>query len=190
MGGIELHIWNSHVKKVTQPDQMIFDLDPDPSVSWERVVEAAFEVRALMKEIGLESFVKTTGGKGLHVVVPIIPKHGWDVIKPFTKSIAEALEANDPKRYISTMSKAKRKGKIFVDYLRNDDTATAVAPFSVRARKGATVSTPITWGELKKGVDPQGFTILTVPARLRKLKNDPWEGFFTLKQSIPHKFLN
>lgn len=189
MGVVEMHSWNSHAKKVTLPDQIIFDLDPDSAVGWDEVVEAAFEVKARMEAMGLKSFVKTTGGKGLHVVIPLTPKLEWDVIKPFTKSIAIAMEKDNPKKYISTMSKAKRKGKIFIDYLRNDETSTAIAPFAARARAGATVSTPITWEELKKGVNPHDFTILSVPARLKKLKRDPWEGFFATKQAIAKKFL-
>jgi bifunctional non-homologous end joining protein LigD len=137
-----------------------------------------------MQEFGLESFVKTTGGKGLHVVIPISRAYSWDPIKEFTHAIADSMQHDSPKLYISKSSKAGRSGKIFVDYLRNDLTSTAIASFSARAREGATVAMPIAWSELKAGFDPKKFTIETVPELLKKRKKDPWEDYSKIKQKI------
>ena len=188
-GAIEFHPWQCRVDKPLLPDRMIFDLDPDPEAPWQNVVDGASEVRERMRELGLESFLKTTGGKGLHIVVPIERKFGFATIKAFTRAIAESMAHDDPKRYIATMSKEKRKGKIFVDYLRNDITATAVSAFSIRARPGATVSTPLLWSELRPGLKPAEFNIHTVPDRLANQKADPWADYFRVGQGINPDFL-
>ncbi len=188
-GVIEFHPWQCRTDQPTLPDRMIFDLDPDPEAPWQNVIDGASEVRERMRELGLESFLKTTGGKGLHVVVPIERKFGFATIKAFTRAIAESMAHDDPTRYIATMSKEKRKGKIFVDYLRNDITSTAVSAFSVRARPGATVSTPLLWSELRPGLKPAAFDIHTVPDRLAKLKADPWADYFEIEQGIRPEFL-
>jgi bifunctional non-homologous end joining protein LigD len=188
-GVIEFHPWQCRNDQPTLPDRMIFDLDPDPGAPWENVIDGASEIRERMRELGLESFLKTTGGKGLHVVVPFERKFGFPTIKAFTRAIAESMAHDDSKRYITTMSKAKRTGKIFVDYLRNDITATAVSAFSVRARPGATVSTPLQWSELRPGLKPAEFNIHTVPERLAKQKSDPWADYFNVKQGINPEFL-
>src|SRR5205085_12231678 len=133
----------SQADKLEFPDRMFFDLDPHPAVPWPRVVESAHQIRAFLEDIRLQSFVKTTGGKGLHIVVPLQRRHDWDEVKSFSKAIAELIERADPKRYTSNMAKAARGGKIFIDYLRNGRTATAIAAYSTRARPGATVSVPI-----------------------------------------------
>ncbi|AGP36813.1 DNA ligase D [Sorangium cellulosum] len=183
MGALEMHIWGSRVDRIEQPDMMVFDLDPAPELPWERVAEAAKTVRHLLETLGLRSFVKTTGGKGLHVVVPIEARRRWDEVKPFTKAVADALVRFDPARYIATLSKAKRTGKVFVDYLRNGRGATAVAPYSTRARPGAAVATPLSWDELDAPLDPASFTIETVPQRLAAIA-DPWAELPTVRQSI------
>lgn len=183
MGALEMHIWGSRVDRIEQPDMMVFDLDPAPELPWERVAEAAKTVRRLLETLGLRSFVKTTGGKGLHVVVPIEARRRWDEVKPFTKAVADALVRFDPARYIATLSKAKRTGKVFVDYLRNGRGATAVAPYSTRARPGAAVATPLSWDELDAPLDPASFTIETVPQRLATIA-DPWAELPTVRQSI------
>ncbi|WP_437941983.1 DNA ligase D [Sorangium sp. So ce341] len=183
MGALEMHIWGSRVDRIEQPDMMVFDLDPAPELPWERVAEAAKTVRHLLETLGLRSFVKTTGGKGLHVVVPIEARRRWDEVKPFTKAVADALVRFDPARYIATLSKAKRTGKVFVDYLRNGRGATAVAPYSTRARPGAAVATPLSWDELDAPLDPASFTIETVPQRLATIA-DPWAELPTVRQSI------
>lgn len=188
-GVIEFHPWQCRTDKPLLPDRMIFDLDPDPEAPWQNVIDGASEIRERMRELGLDSFLKTTGGKGLHVVVPIERQYGFPAIKAFTRAIAESMASDDPGRYIATMSKEKRKGKIFVDYLRNDITATAVSAFSVRARPGATVSTPLLWSELRPGLKPADFNIHTVPERLAKQRSDPWAGYFDVKQGIREEFL-
>jgi bifunctional non-homologous end joining protein LigD len=185
IGALEIHPWGAPNKAIEKPDRMIFDLDPDPSVGWEEVVKTAFLVRDRLADMNLKSFVKTTGGKGLHVVLPLSGKQDWPAIKTFAKKFAGALVDEFPKRYIAVMSKKDRAGKIFIDYLRNDRTATAVVAYSTRARAGAPVATPLDWRELTPEIDPKTFTIDSVKARLKTLKNDPWKGFFEVKQSIP-----
>jgi bifunctional non-homologous end joining protein LigD len=148
MGVLEIHTWGSRVDRIEQPDRLTFDLDPDAGLPWARVIEAARALRRKLAGLGLNAFVKTTGGKGLHVVVPIVRKYRWDEIKPFCKTLAESMTREEPERYLATMSKAKRKGKIFIDYLRNGRGATAVAAYSTRSISGAAVSTPVTWKEV------------------------------------------
>jgi bifunctional non-homologous end joining protein LigD len=184
MGVLEIHQWGSTADKYEKPDRLIFDLDPDPAVKWPQVVTAAKEVKLLLEELDLVSFVKTTGGKGLHIVVPINRRIDWDGAKEFCKTLADFLVAAAPDRYIAKMSKAARKGKIFVDYLRNDRGATAIAPYSTRARPGATVSVPIKWEELTNRLTSDHFTIKNLPSRLSRLKSDPWADMLTTKQNI------
>lgn len=184
LGTLEIHTWGCHADKVERPDFMVFDLDPAPDVEWDRVALAAFEVRKRLDKLGIASWVKTTGGKGLHVCAPIKRTIDWDRFKEFTKLFADTIAAEHPKQYTSNISKAARKGKIFVDYLRNGRNATFIAPYSPRAREGAPVATPITWEELAHGVDPQAFTTATVPLRLVKLKKDPWHGIDDADQAI------
>ncbi len=184
MGVLEIHLWGSTADRYEKPDRLIFDLDPDPAVKWPAVVQAAREVRALLDELGLVSFLKTTGGKGLHIVVPIERRLDWDEAKAFCRAVADFLVAAAPNRYIAKMSKAARKGKIFVDYLRNDRGATAIAPYSTRAKPGATVSVPIDWKELSSRLTSDHFTIANLPQRLARLKNDPWAEIGDVRQSV------
>jgi bifunctional non-homologous end joining protein LigD len=188
-GVIELHPWQCSADNLEKPDRMIFDLDPDPAVSWKQLIDGALEVKERMKELGLECFLKTTGGKGLHIVIPITPTYSFTAIKSFARAVAESMANDSPLKYVAKMSKAKRTGKIFVDYLRNDVTATAVAPYSARARKGATVSTPLLWKELTTTLKLDSFTIETIPQRLMKSKSDPWKDFGETKQKISAKYL-
>ena len=183
LGTLEIHTWGSHIDKVEKPDLMVFDLDPDVGLAWDRVALGAFALRRRLDELGLTSFVKTTGGKGLHVCVPLERRMGWDDFKNATKLIAEAMVADDPAHYTTNISKAARKGKIFIDYLRNGRNATFIAPYSPRARPGAPVAVPISWEELAGGVDPSAFNIRTVPPRLAKVR-DPWRELPSVKQSI------
>ena len=189
MGVLEIHIWGSQADQYEKPDRLIFDLDPDPAVDWPEVVTAAKEVRLLLEELGLVSFIKTTGGKGLHVVVPIQRRTNWDDAKAFCRAVAEFMVAAAPSRYIAKMSKAARKGKIYVDYLRNDLGSTAIAPYSTRNRAGASVSVPITWDELSSRMKSDHFNIHNLPARLAKLKKDPWAEITKTKQSITASML-
>jgi len=188
-GAIEIHPWGCMASDPNKPDRMIFDLDPDPESEWRDVIDGALDIRERMREFGLDSFVKTTGGKGIHVVVPIAPEFGWDAIKAFTRAVAQSMAHDNPKRYIATASKAARKGKVFVDYLRNDHTATAVTAYGVRARPGAPVAMPIDWKELTVDLKPSAWTMATVPDYLRKRKNDPWADFFSLRQKLPREVL-
>jgi bifunctional non-homologous end joining protein LigD len=166
------------------PDQLIFDLDPDAGLPWKQVVDAARLLRRRLAELDLEAFVKTTGGKGLHVVVPILPQVEWDDAKQFTKHIAESVARAAPDRYLTNMSKTKRAGKIFIDYLRNGRGATAVAAYSTRARTGAPVSAPVRWEELDDLRSADHFTLLNIRQRLARLRKDPWANFFASRRSI------
>jgi bifunctional non-homologous end joining protein LigD len=183
-GGIEFHPWGSHSDKPALPDRMIFDLDPDPEAPWQNVIDGAAEIRDRMAELGLVSFLKTTGGKGLHVVIPIERQWSWPAIKAFTRAIAESMAQDSPTRFIANMSKAKRKGRIFIDYLRNDLTSTAVSVFSARARPGAGVSTPLFWKELTPKLNPGDYNINSLSKRLRTQKADPWADYFAMKQNL------
>jgi bifunctional non-homologous end joining protein LigD len=183
MNAVELHVWGARLAAIERPDMLVLDLDPDPNLPWGRVVAAARLTRELLGEIGLESFVKTTGGKGLHVVVPLEARHGWDDVKRFASRIAVHLAGALPEEFTAIMSKAKRRGKIFVDYLRNARGATAVAPYSLRARPGATVATPLSWDELAADVPPGRFTIETVPERIARGK-DPWGEYPRRRQRL------
>ena len=176
-GVIELHPWGSRMPRPERPDMLIFDFDPDDDVSWEEVVKSTHELQTLLKQMGFSAFLKTTGGKGLHVVVPIKPTLDWAQAKEFTRAIAEMFTRAFPERFIATISKAKRKGKIFIDYLRNQEGATAIAAYGIRARKNAPVSTPIEWAELERDVRFDYFNVKTVQERLKKLKRDPWRDF-------------
>ncbi|HZZ29912.1 MAG TPA: non-homologous end-joining DNA ligase [Pirellulales bacterium] len=184
-GTLEIHAWGSPTGDIERPDRMIFDLDPDPAVSWHEVVEAAFLVRDNLKRLRLTSFVKTTGGKGLHIVVPLAQKQTWPEVKQFTRDFADSMVAAAPHRYIATMSKAARRGKIFVDYLRNERGATSVVPYSTRAKPGASVSMPITWAELSTQKGPQQYSVKNAVERLKKLRSDPWREIWRVRQSLP-----
>jgi bifunctional non-homologous end joining protein LigD len=185
MGVLEIHPWGSRAADVEKPDVLIFDLDPGPDVGWRRLVEAAAHTRLYLHELGFTAFVKTTGGKGLHVVVPIVPRAEWDEAKAFTERVAVELARRDPQLFVAVMSKAARPGKVFVDYLRNGRSQTAVAVFSTRARPGAPVSTPLRWDELLAEEAADRWTVRNLARRLASLKDDPWEGFFDVRQGIP-----
>ncbi len=184
IGVLEIHPWGSTVDKLEQPDRVTFDLDPDEGLPWPRVTEAALEIRDVLAGLGLQSVVKTTGGKGLHVVVPLTPRLGWDEVKNFTKAVADDMAARHPQRYTANQSKRARHGRIYMDYLRNTRGATAVGAYSTRARPGATVSVPVSWSEVEAGIRPGSLTVATVPSRLAALKSDPWAEIATLRQSI------
>jgi bifunctional non-homologous end joining protein LigD len=184
MGVLEVHTWGSRIDNVEYPDQLVFDLDPDPTVPWPRVVDAAALTYARLADLGLYSFLRTTGGKGLHVVVPIERRLRWDEAKAFAKAFAEDIVRQHPDRYTARLPIAARKGKIFVDYLRNGRGATAITNYSTRARPGATVATPLAWNELSPELRPQEFNVLTVPQRLNSLDQDPWMDFNDARRPI------
>ena len=191
MSILEIHPWNASVDEIEYPDRVIFDLDPDPAVPWARVVEGAFEIRRRLAALDLDSVVKTTGGKGLHINVPFSPasRVSWDDAFGFSQAISERLAREQPSGYVATMSKAKRTGKIFIDYFRNHRGSTAIAAYSTRARPGAPVAVPITWDELTPALDPRGFNVLTVPARVAALKVDPWAATIAARQRLTAKAL-
>jgi bifunctional non-homologous end joining protein LigD len=184
MSVLEIHPWGSRVDKLELPDRVTMDLDPDEGLPWQRVTEAAIDVRDALAGIGLQSFAKTTGGKGLHVVIPLTPKLGWDEVKAFAKWIADSFVAQRPEDFTANMAKRARHGRIYVDYLRNGRGATAVGAYIPRARAGAPVSTPVSWEEVEKGVKPDEFTVETVPRRLAALSSDPWAEIGKIRQTV------
>ncbi|MEL7624215.1 MAG: DNA ligase D [Clostridiales bacterium] len=181
MGTLEFHTWGSRVDNLEKPDVMVFDLDPDEGMDLDRVRQGVRDIRGILTELGLNSYLKTSGGKGYHVVVPLEPAPSWEVFHDFAKGIAEVMEQKWPDRYTSNVRKAKRAGKIFIDWIRNGRGATSIAPYSIRAREGARISMPITWDELDL-VAPDGITM--AEALLRMGRSDPWEGFFLNRQML------
>ena len=183
MGVLEIHIWGSTWPDIERPDTLVFDLDPGPEVDWPALAQGARLMRDVLHALGLQSFVKTTGGKGLHVVVPITPSDNWEIVRPFCKAVAEAFVSLAPDKYTANMSKAKRGSKIYVDYVRNGRGATSIAPYSTRAREHATIAVPLRWTELSGRIRPDTYTIKNLSNRLRALKGDPWDGYFEVQRA-------
>lgn len=183
-GVLEIHPWGARKDDVEKPDWLTFDLDPGEKVGFAAVVAGAERLRELLGGLDLQSFVKTSGGKGLHIVVPLTRRAGWDEAKGFAAGIAAQLAREEPERYVDNMSKAKRRGRIFVDYLRNGRGATSVAPYSTRAREGAPVSMPLAWGDLARLENAAQYTVTNTAAHLRKRRNDPWANFFRVRQQL------
>ncbi|MEX6507140.1 DNA ligase D [Jiella sp. M17.18] len=187
MGTLEFHIWGARNDRLDKPDRLVFDLDPDEGLDFSAVKRAAFELRDALAEIGLTTFPMVTGGKGVHIVAPLERRQGWDEVKNFARAFAHLLESHEPERFIATMSKAKRKGKIFVDWLRNDRGSTAICPYSTRSRKGAPVATPVSWEELQ---DLPGANLFDIHAVLERLDQpDPWADYDGVRQSITKTML-
>ena len=184
MGVLEIHPWGAKNEDLEHADRIVFDLDPDESLPWSRVSEAALDVRTRLKHLHLESFLKTTGGKGLHVVVPIQPTHDWTAIKSFARKFVLDMEKSSPSLYLSKMTKAARTGKIYLDYLRNERGATSVAPYSPRARSGAPVSMPLAWSELNSTDRPR-FRVSDFAEWKPRLKKDPWQKLLISTQKLP-----
>jgi bifunctional non-homologous end joining protein LigD len=183
-GVIELHVWGSTTRDLGKPDRMVFDLDPDVAVPWREVMAATRLTREKLDGVGLESFLKTSGGKGLHVVVPLSPRHDWDEVKEFSRAVAEALAKENPRLFTSKMAKKERTNRIFIDYLRNGSGATTIAAYSVRARKGAPVSTPLHWDELGGRMKPASFHVGNIMRRLKGIHSDPWKAFHRKSQTL------
>lgn len=180
---VELHAWGARLEHPAHPDWLVMDLDPDPALHFSSVIDAAFEIREALQTLRITSFVKTTGGKGLHVVAPIVPELDWNGLKAFSKAIADTLTQMVPERYVATVSKARRRGRIFIDYLRNGRGATAVLPYSPRARPGAPVSMPVDWKDLRR-VHPQEFDVRSAAKWLARRRRDPWQEFLSLRQRL------
>lgn len=181
---LELHPWGAKAETPDEADRIVFDLDPGPDVAWADIVAAAREVRTRLQTLGLVSFVRTSGGKGLHVVVPLRPACGWDVVRNFARAFAESMSQHEPLRYVATATKKFRKGKIFIDYLRNGRGATSVASFSLRARAGAPVAMPLRWEELGRIAGGNAFDLHSAPRRVARWKGHPWGDFDKLKQNL------
>jgi bifunctional non-homologous end joining protein LigD len=182
MGIVEIHTWNSTDDDIEHPNRLVWDLDPGPEVSWKQVVKAAGLVRDVLETVGLRSWVKTTGGRGLHVVVPLKRKRSVSECLDFSRAVSEAIARSDPRFYTTTFAKVGRERQILIDYLRNNRTNTSVCAFSPRARPGATVSMPLGWNDL--GERPERWTLLTAPRRLDRLRTDPWKDYWQTAQVV------
>jgi len=182
MGVVEIHTWNSIADDVERPNRIVWDLDPGPEVTWARTVAAARQLREVLDTLGLASWVKTTGGRGIHVVVPIKPSMDWSECLEFSRNVSEAFKRIDASRYTTKFSKRGREAKILIDYLRNNRTNTSVCAYSPRAREGAPVSMPLDWTELKG--TPDRWTLLSVPRRLHHQRADPWADYWKTLQRV------
>ncbi|WP_322043542.1 non-homologous end-joining DNA ligase [Paraburkholderia sp. J67] len=188
MDAIELHTWNARVTAIELPDRVVFDLDPDPVLGWERVIEAAELTRTVLGDLGLEAFCKTSGGKGLHIVVPLVPGASWDDTKAFARAVAQRLASGWPTQFTATAGVEHRKKKIFVDYLRNVRGASTAVAYGVRARPGMGVSVPIAWEELAQTTGGAHWTLANIDARLKQLnrpkRGDPWARYAQVRQTV------
>ena len=187
MNSLEFHVWGSHIDHVEKPDRVVFDLDPDEGIEWNALKAAAREIRDRLAELRLRSWVRLSGGKGVHVVVPIRPGPDWSQVKAFCEAFADSMVAKAPERYIATASKAKREGLIFIDWLRNSRGATSVASWSLRAKPGATVAMPLTWEELGRVRQAGAFDLHRALRRSRNLKRDPWHAMHRARQGLPDR---
>ncbi|MEH6743436.1 DNA ligase D [Hyphomonas sp.] len=190
MGALELHVWGAKTDRLERPDRLVLDLDPDEAVEFNEVKTAAMEVRDVLASAGLTSFALLTGGKGIHVIAPLERRRDWPDVKAAAKGLAEHLARAAPDRYVSVASKAKRKGKIYIDWLRNERGATAICPYSLRARPGAPIATPIAWAELGRIERANQYTLSNILRRLGALKQDPWAAYSDLRQSLSARTLD
>ncbi|WP_417775920.1 non-homologous end-joining DNA ligase [Stutzerimonas xanthomarina] len=184
MGTVELHTWNARSDRIDRPDRIVFDLDPDPELPWSSMIDATRLTLDLLSELGLKAFLKTSGGRGMHVVVPISRRHDWECVNSFARSVTERLAAQSPDQIVAKMGPKNRVGKIFVDFLRNQRGASTVAAYSVRARPGLPVSVPISLDELEKIDGANQWTIHTLQQRLESAKSDPWAEYGSTRQGL------
>ena len=184
MGTMEFHAWQSSISNQGKPDQIIFDLDPDAGIPFEAVKLAAQDIRNRLKNLGLVSFPRLSGGKGIHVVAPIKPEHGWEEVKEFARGFAETMEREVPGAYVANMSKKRRSGKIFVDFFRNDFSATAIAPFSLRARAGAPVAWPVSWADLKNYTKASAIQLNNIDDKLIQKAQKVSAEFLSVSQTL------
>lgn len=187
VGALELHVWGSQVNNLERPDQLVFDLDPASNVSMAEIFRVAEELKQRLDDFGLNTFLRVTGGKGLHLVVPLVPKLPWEEAKAFCGALAQRAASDDKKRLTANMSKSKRHGRTFIDYLRNGRSATAIASYSTRARPGAPVAAPVFWDELNETLTPNRYTLENLGRRLGTLPKDPWEGFEEARRPLTAK---
>jgi bifunctional non-homologous end joining protein LigD len=187
MNTLEFHVWGSRRRKPSLPERIVFDIDPDERLGFDQVKQAAFDIRDVLGALELQSFPLLSGGKGVHVIVPLTPKADWSAIKDFCQTFAEMLAAAEPKRFVANMSKARRKGRMFLDYLRNAEGSTAITPWSTRARAGAPVATPTSWEELPGIEQANGFDLFEAAARAQG--PDAWPGYFDVKQTITARIM-
>jgi bifunctional non-homologous end joining protein LigD len=184
MNVLEIHTWNSTMDHLEQPDRIVLDLDPGQRVTWTQVIAAAKEVRRMLASIGLKTWIKTTGGRGLHVVVPLVPDADWSECLEFAHAIANLIAEQNPEQYTTDFRKVGREDKILIDYLRNNRTNTSICAFAVRARAGAPVSMPVEWADLKPSLKPDRFTVSSVRAYLARRRVDPWRDYSRVKQRL------
>jgi bifunctional non-homologous end joining protein LigD len=184
---LEIHPWGARIDRPDRPDRLVVDLDPDEELPWNQVIQGALCVRELLDDLALHCFLKTTGGKGLHIVVPVDRRHDWSQAMAFTRALARRLAEQWPDQFTANIAKWARQGKIFVDYLRNRRGATAVGAYSTRAHAGAPVSVPIAWDELDSILGPHQFSVINVRERLASLDHDPWDAIGSVRQSITAK---
>jgi len=185
MNTLELHPWGATIDDPEHPDQLVFDLDPGPGVSWREIRQGARQIRAALREDGLQSFVRLSGGKGLHVVAPLRPRPDWERARRYADQLAHRLAERHPDRYVATMSKARRDGVIFIDWLRNARGATSVCSWSLRAREGAGVAMPVRWEDLPRIASPQAFPLPRARQRVARLKVHPWGDWHRIEQALP-----
>ena len=188
MNVLEFHIWGSRRQRPDFPHRMIFDIDPDEGLGFSDVKQAALDIRGVLEALGLKSWPLLSGGKGVHVVVPLVPEADWEAVKGFCQNFAELLARTDPSRFVANISKAQRKGRMFLDYLRNGQGATAICPWSTRARPGASCAVPVTWVELPTLRSANTFDIFAAAARAQQA--DAWEGYFHVGQTLTERMCN
>jgi bifunctional non-homologous end joining protein LigD len=184
MNVLEIHTWNSTIDRVERPDRIVLDLDPGSRVKWTQVVAAAKQLRTLLAKLRLRSWLKTTGGRGLHVVVPIVPEHDWSECLEFSRAVATLMVERDPAQYTTDYRKSGREDKILIDYLRNNRTNTSICAYAVRAREGAPTSMPIAWTDLKASLDPLRFNVIASLKRVPSRRDDPWHDYWRTRQRL------